>query len=89
MTKIDEVSEVLGRLDEKTDNLLSKVNCIEKHLREMNGTIVKHQNKMYQCDERFKNIETNVKDTKFDYKLYAVIASIVVLVNVILKFAGI
>lgn len=64
MTKIDEVSEMLGGLDAKVDNVMDKVSDIDTHLRTLNGTIAKHQEKMADCDNRFTSMESIRDDVK-------------------------
>jgi uncharacterized coiled-coil DUF342 family protein len=64
MTKIDEVSEMLGGLDAKVDNVMEKVSHIDSHLKTLNGTIAKHQMKMADCDIKFASIETIREDSK-------------------------
>lgn len=64
MTKIDEVSEMLGGLDAKVDNVMEKVNDIDSHLKALNGTIAKHQIKMADCDQKFSSIESIKEDAR-------------------------
>jgi hypothetical protein len=88
MTKIDEVSEILGRLDEKTDNLMVKVDSIDIHLKELNGTVSKHQSKMVGCDERFSSMEGKLKGTQWDYKFWVGMTGLVSVITVILHSIG-
>lgn len=64
MTKIDEVSEMLGGLDAKVDNVMEKVSDIDLHLKALNGTIAKHQIKMVDCDQKFNSIESIREDAR-------------------------
>ena len=88
MAKLDEVSKLLGKLDEKSDMLLSKVTDIEKHLNELNGTVTTHQIKMAGCDVKFVEMAKAIGSVKWDYKFWGAIAGLVVIVTAAMRYIG-
>lgn len=87
-SEIDKVSQLLGKLDEKTDNISEKIGNIEKQLYEINGSVAKHQIKMASCDEKFNNLQKGVSSVKWDYKFWGAITGLVVVITTAFKLFG-
>jgi len=88
MAKLDEVSNILGNLDAKTDNIVEAIDRIEKHLNIINGTVNKHEAKTKVCDAKFDELEKKVGSAQFDYKLFAAIGGIVVIITIVMHALG-